>query len=149
MHFLQLFRVITACSLVAVSIPACAHPPRFTPANGSAPFSKAVQVGDVLYLSGQIGNRPDNTLPADVSEQAQQVMDNISAVVAEHGGTMDDVFKCTVMLADIADWQAFNVVYAKYFKSDTLPARSAFATNGLVAGALFEVECLAYRKGHE
>jgi len=108
-----------------------------------SPFSAAVRVGDVMYLSGQIGNRPDGTLPADLEGQTRQCMDNIKAEIERLGLTMDDVFKCTIMLADMSQWRAFNGVYLQYFKPDKLPARSAFGTAGLVAGALMEIEVCA------
>ena len=54
------------------------------------------------------------------------------------------MFKCTVMLADMAEWEAFNKIYVTYFKPDRLPARSAFGANGLARGARVELECVAY-----
>jgi reactive intermediate/imine deaminase len=108
-----------------------------------APFSAAVRVGDVLYLSGQIGISADGTLPASFDEQARQTMNNIGAVLQQGGLGFDDVFKCTVMLADMSRWEDFNKVYVTYFKADRLPARSALGANGLARGALLEVECLA------
>ena len=111
------------------------------------PFSGAVRVGDVLYLSGQIGARPDGSLPPTFEAQARQTMDNIGAILARAGRTWDDVFKCTVMIENMSDWPAFNQVYMGYFKPDRLPARSAFGADGLALGALVEVECLAHAPG--
>jgi enamine deaminase RidA (YjgF/YER057c/UK114 family) len=71
-------------------------------------------------------------------------MDNIGAVLAAHGLGFDDVFKCTVMLADMSQWGEFNKVYVGYFKPDRRPARSAFGANGLALGAALEVECWAH-----
>lgn len=124
-----------------VARPAIAYFPGGRP---GSPFSRAVRLGDVLHLSGQIGNRPDGTLPEDYAEQARQTMDNIAALLASFGLGMDVVFKCTVMLADMSRWREFNAVYLTYFTPDRLPARSAFGCNGLVAGALMEVEALAH-----
>ena len=107
------------------------------------PFSSAVRVGDILYLSGQIGLRPDGTLPEGIEAQARQVMTNIAGVLAAAGAGWDDVFKCTVMIENMAEWAAFNAVYVTYFKPDALPARSAFGADGLAMGALVEVECMA------
>ena len=108
------------------------------------PFSSAVRVGDILYLSGVIGTGGDGTLPAGVEAQARQTMDHIGAMLKRAGRSFDDVFKCTVMIDDMKQWQAFNQVYTTYFKPDRLPARSAFGADGLALGALVEVECLAH-----
>lgn len=108
------------------------------------PFSSAVRVGDVLYLSGVIGTRDDGTLPTGIDAQSRQTMDNIGAMLKRAGRSFDDVFKCTVMIDDMKEWQAFNRVYVTYFKPDRLPARSAFGADGLALGALVEVECLAH-----
>lgn len=112
-----------------------------------SPFSRAVRVGDVLYLSGQIGNRPDGSKAGDLAGQTRQTMENIKAELTTFGLGMDAIFKCTVMLADMDQWREFNTVYLEYFASDRLPARSAFGATKLVGGALTEVECLAYMRG--
>jgi reactive intermediate/imine deaminase len=108
------------------------------------PFSSAVRVKDVLYLSGVIGTRDDGKLPEGIEAQTRQTMDNIGAMLARAGRGWDDVFKCTVMIDDMKDWQAFNRIYVSYFKEGRLPARSSFGADGLALGALVEVECLAH-----
>ena len=110
------------------------------------PFSQAVQVGDVLYLSGQLGNKPGTLelVSGGMEAEARQTMDNIGAVLKENGLSFADVFKVTVMMADMAQWPAFNKVYVTYFDSGRLPARSAFGCNGLALGAQLELECMAY-----
>jgi reactive intermediate/imine deaminase len=109
------------------------------------PFSDAVRVGDMLYLSGQVGLRPDGTLPQGIDAQARQAMDNIGAVLKGQGLGWGDVVKCTVMLDNIADWPAFNKVYVVYFPDGNYPARSALGVNGLaLPRALIEIECQAY-----
>ncbi len=110
------------------------------------PFSQAVRVGDVLYLSGALGNVPGKMelVPGGMEAEARQTMENIAAVLKENGLTFDDVFKCTVMMADMSKWGDFNKVYLTYFKPDRLPARSAFGANGLALGAQVEVECIAH-----
>ncbi len=108
------------------------------------PFASAVRVGDVLYLSGQIGNRPDGTIPEGIEAQSRQVMDNIGAVLKSAGLGFSDVVKCTVMIDDIKQWGDFNKVYATYFPDGKYPARSAFGADGLAMGALIEVECWAH-----
>jgi reactive intermediate/imine deaminase len=108
------------------------------------PFSSAVRVGDILFMSGQIGDRPDGTQPEGIEAQALQTMENIGDVLESQGLGWTDVFKCTVMLDNIAEWAAFNRVYVTYFPDGNFPARSAFGADGLAHGALVEVECLAY-----
>lgn len=110
------------------------------------PFSAAVRVGDVLYLSGQLGNVPGKLelVPGGMEAEARQTMENIKIVLAENGLTFDHVFKATVMLADMSEWADFNKVYVTYFKPDRLPARSAFGASALALGAQVEVECMAY-----
>ena len=110
------------------------------------PFSSAVLVGHVLYLSGALGNVPgkQELVPGGLEAETRQTMENIRAVLRAHKLGFDDVFKCTVMLADMNDWAAFNRVYLTYFKPDRLPARSAFGASALALGARVELECWAY-----
>ena len=128
-----------------ISRPSAADGILFHPATRpGSPFSRAVEVGGILYLSGQIGNAPDGHLPADLASQTRNTMENIAAVLASLGTDMTAVFKCTIMLADMNRWREFNAVYLDYFDPARLPARSAFGTSGLVAGALMEIECCAF-----
>ncbi|MGH6886233.1 MAG: RidA family protein [Geminicoccales bacterium] len=110
------------------------------------PFSEAVRAGDTLYLSGQVGIKPGTMklVAGGIREESRQALENIRASLAAHGYAMGDVVKCTVMLADIAEWAAFNEVYRTFF-SAPYPARSAFGANGLALGARVEVECIAVR----
>jgi reactive intermediate/imine deaminase len=119
----------------------------FPSTRAGSPFSQAVRVGEVVYLSGQIGNRADGSFPNDIAGQARQTMDNIGVALDALGLGFNDVFKATIMLADMNQWREFNRVYLDYFASDRLPARSAFGCAGLVGGALVEVECWAYAVG--
>jgi reactive intermediate/imine deaminase len=109
-----------------------------------APFSDAVRVSHVLYLSGQIGIGPDGKIPDGIDAQARQAMDNMGAVLKRAGLGYGDVFHCTAFLSDMKNWPAFNKVYVPYFPAGKLPARSAFGANGLALGALIELECQAY-----
>jgi reactive intermediate/imine deaminase len=108
------------------------------------PFSDAVRVGDTLYLSGQLGIGSDGKLPEGVEAQTKQALDNIGGILKRAGLGYTDVFHCTVMLKDMADWPAMNKVYVTYFPEGKRPARSAFGANGLALGALLEIECQAY-----
>ena len=119
--------------------------PTQIPANPPLPFSEAVRVGDTLYLTGQLGTLPGTTqvAPGGIEAEARQVMENIKAVLERHGTSLDHVVKCTVFLADMKEWPAFNAVYRQYFPHH-FPARSAFGTTGLAFGARVEVECVAW-----
>lgn len=112
--------------------------------NQPLPFSDAVRVGDVLYLSGQLGIGADGKLPAGIEAQTKQALDNIGAILKRAGLGYGDVFKCTAMLSDMANWPAMNSVYVTYFPEGKRPARSAFGASGLALGALIELECQAY-----
>jgi len=83
-------------------------------------------------------------VPGGLEAETRQTMANIAAVLRARNLTFDDVFKCTVMLADMNDWAAFNRIYLTYFEPDRLPARSAFGAAGLALNARVELECWAY-----
>ena len=110
------------------------------------PFSSSVRVGDVIYLSGCLGNVPGKMelVKGGMEAEARQTMENIAAVLKANGLGFDAVFKCTVMLADMRQWGAFNKIYLEYFKGANLPTRSAYGCNGLALGAAVEFECWAY-----
>ena len=109
------------------------------------PFSEAVEVGDLLLLSGQIGSDAGGKLVAGgIAAETQQIMTNIRCVLERHGSAMARIVKMTVMLADMAEWPAMNAEYVKHF-SKNLPARSAFGCNGLAMNARVEIECIALR----
>ena len=109
------------------------------------PFSPAVRVGNMLYLSGQIGvsaNASGTLVPGGIAAETRQTLENIKDVLQRTGSSMDRVVKCTVMMADMREWDAMNVVYATYFPTNK-PARSAFGASGLALGARVEIECWA------
>ena len=108
------------------------------------PFSDAVRVGNMLYLSGKIGNIPGTSQLAEggIGGETRQTLENIKASLEKYGSALDEVVKCTVFLADIAEWGAMNEVYVSYFPTDP-PARSALGSSGLALGARVEIECLA------
>lgn len=107
------------------------------------PFSTAVRVDNTLYLSGNIGNTPGTLDLAEggIEGETRQTMDNIKNVLEQFGSSMDEVVKCTVFLADMAEWGAMNEVYRTYFENP--PARSALGASGLALGARVEIECIA------
>ena len=117
----------------------------FISGNPNLPFSTAVQVGKTIYLSGQIGfsSEAGQLVEGGIGPETRQVMQNIKNVLEENGLSLDNVIKCTCMLADIKDWTEMNEEYVKFFPNKK-PARSAFATNGLALGARVEIECIAY-----
>ena len=108
------------------------------------PFSSAVRVGNMLYLSGQVGALPGTRELAagGVAAETRQAMENIKQVLEYAGSSLDQVVKCTVFLLDISDYSAMNEVYASFFASDP-PARSTLAASGLALGAKVEIECIA------
>ena len=107
------------------------------------PYSQAVKSGNLLFCSGQIALDPASGVltGSDIRAQTEQVMQNISALLAASNATFDDVVKTTCFLADISDFAKFNEVYAKYFTGK--PARSCVAVSALPKGALVEVEVTA------
>jgi 2-iminobutanoate/2-iminopropanoate deaminase len=108
------------------------------------PFSDAVRVGKMLYLSGQVGTLPGEmeVVSGGIQAETRQVMENIKGLLEANGSSMNGVVKCLVMMADITEWPAMNEVYVTYF-TDHFPARSAFAGTGLALGARVEIECWA------
>jgi len=107
------------------------------------PFSEAVRVGPMLYLSGAIGIDDTGALVAGgIAAETRQALANIRSVLERHGSSMDRVVKCTAMLADMQEWAAMNRVYVEHFPRN-LPARSAFGASGLAMGCRVEIECIA------
>ncbi|MCH1485471.1 MAG: RidA family protein [Flavobacteriaceae bacterium] len=111
------------------------------------PFSDATVVNGIIYLSGAIGTLPDGSVVSGgIIAETRQTMMNIKNILEKMGGSMDDIFKCTCMLADIKDWPLMSQEYKKFFNPDKLPARSAFAGSGLALGAKLEIECMAIKR---
>ena len=110
------------------------------------PFSDAVRAGDVFYLSGALGNEPGTMklVPGGIEAETRQMFQNIARTLEQNSLSFDNIFKCSVMLADMTEWRAFNAVYLDYFKPDRLPARSAFGVSALALGARVEMECCAW-----
>jgi reactive intermediate/imine deaminase len=110
------------------------------------PFSEAVRVGAMLYMSGQIGVDGSMKLVAGgIAPETRQAMENMKAALERYGSSLDHVIKVTVMLADMREWAEMNGVYVGYF-SKRLPARSSLGVKGLALGARVEIECVAILK---
>ena len=113
------------------------------PATMKLPFSEAVRVGHMLYIAGNIGtDKAGKVVEGGIGPETQQTMENIQAILKRHNATMDDLVQCTVALADIKEWPAFNDVYRKFFSSH-FPARMAYGASGLALGARVEIQCNA------
>jgi reactive intermediate/imine deaminase len=141
-------RSITFLAAMLLACAAVAGEVEFYPAPGDAegkwPFSEAVRAGDLLFLSGMLGIKPGTSelVPGSILPETRQTLENIRAAVLRHGGSMDRVPKCTVFLADMAEWGAMNEVYREFFPVHK-PARSALGVSGLALGARVEIECVA------
>jgi reactive intermediate/imine deaminase len=108
------------------------------------PFSSAVRGGDILYVSGNLGNVPGKfeLVAGGVAAQTRQALENIRESLAVAGSSLDRVVKCTVFLADMADFQAMNEAYREFFPIDP-PARTTVAVKALAMNARVEIECIA------
>lgn len=114
------------------------------------PYSQAIVTGDLVFTSGQIALDPasgEMVGGGDVVREAEQVVKNLRGVLAAAGCAPEDVIKCTVFLADMADFARFNEVYATLFPGDAPPARSCVAALGLPKGARVEIEAVAKLPG--
>jgi reactive intermediate/imine deaminase len=119
------------------------------PQKTSLPFSAAVRVGNLLFVSGQMGtNEKVEIVPGGIEAETRQTLANMKAILERHGSSLDRVVKCTVMLADMKEWPAMNKVYVEHFTKD-LPARSAFGCSALALGGRVEIECIATVDGPE
>ena len=143
-------RLIATCCIIFSGLTMAQTPPTIEYLNSgkivpkTLPFTEVVKVNDTLYLSGQLGNVPGTMklVTGGIDGESRQTMENIQAVLEAHGYTLDNLVKCTVMLADISEWTRFNEIYRSYFTAH-YPARSAFGVSGLALGARVEVDCIA------
>jgi 2-iminobutanoate/2-iminopropanoate deaminase len=135
--------LLAAASSVAADKPQFLNSPRAIELD--RPFSEAVRAGDFLFLSGQIGDVPETGKLAEggLEPETRQTLTNVKRVLEANGASLSDVVKCTVFLADIAEWPAFNTIYRRFFQKP-FPARSALAASGLAMNARVELECIAY-----
>ncbi|MBR9855667.1 MAG: RidA family protein [Algicola sp.] len=111
----------------------------------NSPFSDAVQAGNMYFLAGQIGmDHGTRTLvEGGVQKETKQAIENIKAVLEQHNMTLDNVVKCTVILADIKDFAAFNEIYTQYFTKK--PARTTFAAKDIAANGQVEIDVIAVK----
>jgi 2-iminobutanoate/2-iminopropanoate deaminase len=145
---LVLVALATACaSAQNATAPAAPIAEYLTPFGPpTRPFSPAVKVGNLIFLSGQIGtdaSAQGALVPGGIEAETRQTLNNIKRTLEAVGSGMDRVVKCTVMMADMAEWDRMNVVYRTFFRPDRLPARSAFGATALALGARVEIECIA------
>ena len=108
-----------------------------------APYSQAIRAGGLVFVSGQLGLRPDHgEITGSIEEQTEQVFANLAAILAEAGSELERLVKTTVFLADLADFGAMNEVYARHV-GDSPPARSTVEVAALPSGAKVEIEAIA------
>lgn len=142
----QIFFVLLFCTQLSAqeNTEILFHKPA-NPDRAKAPFSEAVQAGNLFFLAGQIGMDRTVGKLADggIKGETEQAIKNIEGVLKHHGLTLDSVVKCTVILSDINDFKAFNEVYIKYFTKK--PARTTYAAAGLAANAKIEIDVIAVR----
>ncbi len=146
-HCSPMYVALIACFLAIAA--GCAHPHaahvQFNTGSRAAPgpFSPSVRVDHLLFLAGQIGTDANGALvPGGIRAETRQALENIRAEVERNSSSMERVVKCTVFLADMAEWSTMNEVYVTFFPGPK-PARSAFGANGLARNARVEIECIA------
>ena len=136
-----------ALSLLLVVAVGCAHAEErevIAPAGSTAlaPYSPAIRIDDLVFLSGQIGMASGNLVTGGIAAETRQALANVDAILSAADLTAADVVKCTVFLVDMREYEAMNVVYGEYFRTAP-PARSAVAVAGLPRNARVEIECIA------
>ncbi len=112
------------------------------------PYSQGIETDNLIFLSGQLPIDPvTGTFPeGGIEEQTRQSLENVKAILASAGCSMDDVVKTTVFLSDIADFGKMNAVYESFFREGNYPARSAFQAAALPKNAFVEIEVVAMKK---
>ncbi|MBO6575914.1 MAG: RidA family protein [Rhodothermales bacterium] len=140
----RLIPLLSVFVLVGCAAPQAQDAPEpdveYYPFGGSAPLSEAVRVGDMIYLSGKLGLSRDGE--QGIQAETRRTMEAIKSSLEEKGSSMAHVVKCTVFLADMAEWGAMNEIYREYFPENP-PARSAVGVNGMAGNARVEIECMA------
>ena len=108
------------------------------------PYSQAIELGEMIYTSGQIPVAPDGSVSEDISEQTKQALLNLKAVIEAGGSSLDKVVKTTVFITDMAQFGAINAVYSEFF-SEPYPARSCVQVAALPKGVSIEIEAVAIK----
>lgn len=112
------------------------------------PFSAARQAGSTLYVSGQIGVRPDGTpVEGSVAAETRQAMHNIQQALKEHGYDFGDIVKVTVFLSDMKHYETMNAAYRQFFPDGNFPARECVGGLQIAYGLNLEISCIAYKQG--
>jgi 2-iminobutanoate/2-iminopropanoate deaminase len=113
-----------------------------------APYSQAIVAGEMVYVSGQLGIDPEqgHVVEGGIVEQTEQVMRNLSAILAEAGCSLDDVVMASIYLINLQDFQAMNEVYARHL-AEPYPARATVQIAALPSGARIEIAVVARRSG--
>ena len=111
-----------------------------------APYSQAIQLGDLVFVAGQVGLRPGESAigGATIEEQTEQVCENLAAILEEARSSFANVLQTTVYLVDFADFEGMNSVYARYVDADAPPGRATVQVAALPAGARVEVAVIAH-----
>jgi len=143
-HMWLLFVFITSFSQVSYAANTNVEFLNQTTTNKTLPFSEAVKLGNILFLSGQIGFSPQTNklIEGGFSAQTEQTLRNIKTSLGRYGHKMKDVIKCTVILTDMGKFAEFNRIYKQHF-SFPYPTRTTFAVAELALGAQIEIECMA------
>ena len=137
--------VASACAGAHMATSEARVTPEFLAATGGPerPFSPGVRVGNLLFVSGQIGtDSAGRVVAGGIRAETRQTLSNIRDILVRNGSSMDRVVKCTVFMADMAEWSTMNDIYVTFFPSHR-PARSAFGATGLAPNARVEIECIA------
>jgi reactive intermediate/imine deaminase len=147
-HIVIVLLVATGAACAVQTPPAPAAAPEFINVvePWPYPFSSAVRAGNLLFLSGQIGTQMVNGAPTlvagGIEAETRQTLENIKAILTRGGSSMERVVKCSVMLADMAEWPRMNAIYATYFPGPK-PSRAAWGATALALGARVEIDCTA------
>lgn len=140
-------RMLALCLLItSVGCAPRTHAPEFVAALGgpARPFSPAVRANGFVFLAGQLGTDSTGRLVAGgIRPETRRALENIRDLLARTGSSLDRVVKCTVFLADMAEWGTMNEVYTTFFTAGRFPARTAAGASGLALNARVEIECLA------
>jgi 2-iminobutanoate/2-iminopropanoate deaminase len=138
--------VVAASGAVSAQGPAERREVRLAsrPASDTRPFSDAVVVGRTVYLAGRTGHDATGKLPADPADEVRAVLDQIKAVLAQEGASMDDLVYVQVFCTDVKLYDTFNGVYRTYFKK--FPARAFIGSGPLLGAARFEVQGIAEKR---